>query len=81
MVVTVKEVKKALEENDAVILHFVRTSGEQEPKEYIMIIDDDEDLEDILEPIPDFELKRAVPITSEGDLDPLPMFEPLGRIC
>jgi len=81
MSVTAKEIREALETSDAVILHFVHPDKEKFPKEYILIIDDDEDLEDIMEPIPDYVLTRAVPIDSSGDLDPLPMYEPLGRIC
>ena len=73
MALELKEVKESLETGDAVILHF---TGEGQGvmgglKEYICIVDDEEDLEELMEPAPGFELKRAVPIDCD-DLGPLP---------
>ena len=73
MVLELKDLKAMLESGDAVILHFTgEGQGVMEGlKEYICIADDEEELEELMEPAPGFELKRAVPIDCE-DLGPFP---------
>jgi len=67
-----ESVKKIMGDHDGVILQF-RGDGEthSEDAEYLIIVTEEEDLEDCLDPVPGYCLVEAIPIDSEN-LDTLP---------
>lgn len=68
-----EDVKKIMGDHDGVILQF---TGQGYGllvgvTEYITIVTDADDLEEVVDPAPGFELSKAVPVDGE-DLDSLP---------